>query len=176
LLVDGKASFSTQGTIKGDHPVPKSFTSKIVSSAETSDVTMALDEEGNVKELTATTPPSSDRVPVANSNRQAIVDLLSALLFSASAAGEVLSEEACRRTLPIFDGHRYDLNLAFRRMDKMTAEKGYSGPVAVCSVNYEPIAGPSREYSAGQISFEGREMEIALAPVAGTRLLAPFRL
>ena len=177
LLVDGKASFSTQGTIKGDHPVPTSFTSKIVSSAETSDVTMALDEEGNVKELTATPPPSSDRVPVANSNRQAIVDPLSALLFSASAAGEVLSQEACRRTLPIFDGHhRYDLKLAFRRMDKMTAEKGYSGPVAVCSVNYEPIAGHRANIPLVKYLSEGREMEIALAPVADTRLLAPFRL
>jgi hypothetical protein len=177
LLVDGKASFSTQGTIKGDYPVPTSFTSKIVSSAETSDVTMALDEEGNVKDLTATPPPSSDRVPVANSNRQAIVDPLSALLFSASAAGEVLSQEACRRTLPIFDGHqRYDLKLAFRRMDKMTAEKGYSGPVAVCSVNYEPIAGHRASIPLVKYLSEGREMEIALAPVAGTRLLAPFRL
>ena len=31
LLVDGEASFSTQGTIKGGHPVPTTFISKIVS-------------------------------------------------------------------------------------------------------------------------------------------------
>ena len=104
LLVDGEASFSTQGTIKGGHPVPTTFTSKIVSNTETSDVTMVLDE-GNVKELAATPPPSSDRVPVTNSNRQSIVDPLTALLFSAAAAGEGLSPEACRHTLPIFDGH-----------------------------------------------------------------------
>jgi hypothetical protein len=177
LLVDGEASFSTQGTIKGDHPVPTTFSSKIVSSAETSDVTMALDEDGNVKELTATPPPSSDRVPVTNSNRQAIVDPLSALLFSATAAVEGLSEEACRRTLPIFDGHqRYDLKLAFKRMDKMTAEKGYAGPVVVCSVSYEPIAGHRANIPLVKYLSEGREMEIALAPIAGTRLLAPFRL
>src|SRR5499427_8922804 len=60
LLVDGEASFSTQGTIKSGHPVPTTFTSKIVSNTETSDVTMVLDE-GNVKELAATPPPSSDR-------------------------------------------------------------------------------------------------------------------
>lgn len=126
LLVDGEASFSTDGTIKGDYPVPTTFTTKIVSNAETLDVTMVLDEGGNVKELTGTPPPSSDRVPVTNSNRQGIVDPLTALLFSATAAGEGLSHEACRRTLPIYDGHqRYDLKLAFKRMDKMTAEKGY---------------------------------------------------
>src|SRR5215467_10237728 len=176
LLVDGEASFSTQGTIKGGHPVPTTFTSKIVSHTEPSDVTMVL-HEGNVKELAATPPPSSDRVPVTNSNRQGIVDPLTALLFSAAATGEGLSPEACRHTLPIFDGrHRYDLKLRFKRMDKVTAEKGYAGPVVVCSVNYEPIAGHRANIPLVKYLSEGREMEIALAPIAGTRLLAPFRL
>jgi hypothetical protein len=75
LLVDGEASFSTQGTIKDGHPVSTTFTSKIVSNTETSDVTMVLDE-GNVKELAAAPPPSSDRVPVANYNRHGIVGRL----------------------------------------------------------------------------------------------------
>src|SRR5215475_4448015 len=171
LLVDGEASFSTQGTIKDGHPMPTTFTSKIVSNTETSDVTMVLDE-GNVKELAATPPPSSDRVPVTNSNREGIVDPLTALLFSAAAAGEGLSQEACRRTLPIFDGHqRYDLKLAYKRMDKVTAEKGYAGPVVVCSVNYEPIAGHRANIPLIKYLSEGREIEIALAPIAGTRLL-----
>src|SRR6516162_8157463 len=40
-------------------------------------------------------------VAVTNANRQGIVDPLTALLFSAAAAGEGLSQETCRRTLPI---------------------------------------------------------------------------
>ena len=81
-------------------------------------------------------------MPVTAANRRSIVDPLTAVLFSTAAAGETLSQDACRRTLPIFDGHqRYDLKLAFKRMDKVTAEKGYAGPVVVCSVSYEPIAG-----------------------------------
>src|SRR5262245_18315688 len=176
LLVDGEASFSTQGTIKGGHPVPTTFTSKIVSNTETSDVTMVLDE-GNVKELAATPPPSSDRVAVTNSNRRGIVDPLTAMMFSAAAAGEGLSQEACRHTLPVFDGnHRYDLKLAFKRMDKVTAEKGYAGPVVVCSVGYEPIAGHRPSTPLVKYLSESREMEVALAPVAGTRVLAPFRV
>jgi hypothetical protein len=156
--------------------VPTTFTSRIVSNAESLDVTMVLDE-GNVKQLAVTTPPSSDLVPVTKVNRQGIVDPLTALLFSAAATGKGLSQEACRRTLPIFDGHqRYDLKLAFKRMDKMTAEKGYAGPVVVCSVNYEPIAGHRANIPLVKYLSEGREVEIALAPIAGTRLLAPFRL
>ena len=52
VLVDGEGSFTTRGTIKDGHPVPTTFTSKIVSDAETSDVTMVIDE-GGVKELSA---------------------------------------------------------------------------------------------------------------------------
>src|SRR6516164_6950248 len=86
LLVDGEASFSTQGTIKDGHPVPTTFTSKIVSNTETSDVTMVLDE-GNVKELAATPPPSSDLVPVTKANRQGIVDPLQAKVCLKRPAG-----------------------------------------------------------------------------------------
>ena len=176
ILVDGEASFATHGIIKDGYPVPTTFTSKIVSDAETSDVTMVLDE-GSVKELAVAVPPKSDRVPVTQANRQGIVDPLTAMLFSAAATGEGLSQEACRHTLPIFDGHqRYDLKLAFKRMDTVTAEKGYAGTVVVCSLRYEPIAGHSASNTLVKYVSEGREMEIALAPIAGTRWLAPFRL
>jgi len=176
ILVDGEASFATHGIIKDGYPVPTTFTSKIVSDAETSDVTMVLDE-GSVKELAVAVPPKSDRVPVTQANRQGIVDPLTAMLFSAAAAGEGLSQDVCRHTLPIFDGQqRYDLKLAFKRMDKATAEKGYAGTVVVCSLRYEPIAGHSASNTLVKYVSEGREMEIALAPIAGTRWLAPFRL
>jgi hypothetical protein len=116
-------------------------------------------------------------VPVTQANRQRIVDPLTAMLFSAAPGGEGLSQDACRHTLPIFDGnHRYDLKLAFKRMDRVTAEKGYAGPVVVCSVSYEPIAGHRPSTPLVKYLSEGREIEIALAPVAGTRLLAPFRV
>jgi len=175
LSVDGDASFTTRGTIKDGHLEPTTFMSKVASHTETSDVTMVLDE-GSVRELVGA-PPGLDRVPVTAANRRGIVDPLTALLFSAGGAGETLSQEVCRHTRPIFDGHqRYDMKLAFKRMDKMAAGKGYAGPVVVCSVNYEPIAGHRPNIPLVKYLSEGREMEIALAPIAGTRLLAPFRL
>jgi Protein of unknown function (DUF3108) len=176
FLLDGEASLTTRGIIKDGNPVPRTFTSKIISNAETSDVTMALDE-GSVKELAAPSQLGSDRVPVTEANRHGIVDPLTAMLFSTASAGESLSEEVCRHTLPIFDGqHRYDLKLAFKRMDNAKAEKGYAGPVVVCSVRYEPIAGHRASTPLVRYLSEGREMEMALAPVVGTRLLTPFRV
>src|SRR5262245_39640477 len=129
LSVDGDGSYTTHGTIKDGHAVPTNFTSKSVSNTETADETMALNE-ANVRNLAATPPPSQDRVPVTAANRRRIVDPLTAVLFPAVTAGETLSREACRRTLPIFDGHqRYDFKLAFKHMDRVTAQKGYAGPV-----------------------------------------------
>jgi hypothetical protein len=175
-LIDGEGSFAARGTLKEGYPLPTTFTSKIVSSVETSEVTMVLDE-GRVKELTAIPPPNTNAVPVTEANRQGIVDPLTAMLFSTAVGGESLSQAACRQTLPIFDGRqRFDLKLGFKRMDKVTAEKGYAGPVVVCSVTYEPIAGHRSSAALVKYLSEGREMEMALAPIVGTRFLVPFRV
>ena len=175
-LVDGEGSFAARGIVKEGHLLSRTFSSKIVSNGETSEVTMVLDE-GRVKELTAIPPPNRDSIPVTETNRQGIVDPLTAMLFSGAMSGDGLSQAACRQTLPVFDGRqRYDLKLAFKRMDNMAAEKGYSGPLVVCSVTYEPIAGHRSSTALVKYLSEGREMEMALAPVAGRRFLVPFRV
>jgi hypothetical protein len=76
----------------------------------------------------------------------------------------------------VFDGRlRYDLQLAFKRMDRVKAEKGYAGPVVVCAVHFSPIAGfiPSR--TAIRYLTRLRDIEVWLAPIAGTRVLVPYR-
>ncbi len=127
----------------------------------------------------ANPPPDHDRerVPVGEADLQNVFDPMSASLLATPGNGNPLSAEACERKLPIFDGRlRYDLQFAFKRMDTVKAEKGYSGPVVVCAVYFTPIGGyiPSRatiRYIAKQ-----RDMEIWLAPIAGTRVLVPFRV
>ena len=86
-----------------------------------------------------------------------------------------LSPEACRGSAAVFDGRmRYELRLDFKRMETVRAEKGYQGPVVVCAIYFLPVAGyipdrPVIKYLAAQ-----RNIEIAFAPVAGTRILVPF--
>ena len=61
----------------------------------------------------------------------------------------------------------------------LTAEKGYAGPVVVCPVAYEPMAGHRASTALVKYLSEGREMEIALAPVAppsGSRTVARHSL
>jgi hypothetical protein len=91
--------------------------------------------------------------------------------------GEVLTPDACRTGAAVFDGRmRYDLKLDFKRMETVKADNGYHGPAVVCAVYFTPIAGyipdrPVIKYLAGQ-----RNIEIAFAPIVGTRILVPFRM
>jgi hypothetical protein len=176
ILVNGEASLATHGIVKDGRPEPRSFTSRIMSEDASEDVTMSL-EAGNVTELAVRPPADSAGVQATEADRQGIIDPLTAMLIPAGTAGENLSQAACQRTLPIFDGrHRYDLKLAFKRMDKVAAGKGYAGPAIVCALQYQPIAGHRASTPLVKYLSEGREMEIVLAPIAGTRVLAPFRL
>jgi len=91
--------------------------------------------------------------------------------------GDPVSPEACRATTAIFDGRmRYDLKLEFKRMATVKAETGYQGPVVVCAIYFSPVAGyipdrPAIKYLAAQ-----RNIEVWLAPIAGTRVLVPFKM
>ena len=181
-LVSGEAAFAARGTVKDGRAVPASFTSRIAAADENVDVTMVLNE-GTVAKLTIVPPPAGDRVPVTEADRRGILDPLSAFLLprppatTNGVAGADLSPDACQRTLPIFDGlQRYDVKLAYKRMDKVAADKGYAGPVVVCSVGYQPIAGHRPATALIKYLSEGREMEIAFAPIAGARMLAPFQV
>lgn len=117
--------------------------------------------------------PSETRVPLTEAHRRNTVDPLTALLIPAAAGGEP-TRSACERTLPIFDGHRrYDLKLAFKRMDQVKADRrSTGGPVVVCSVAFEPIAGHRTDSKLVKFLAHDREIELWLAPIAGTRLLA----
>ena len=70
---------------------------------------------------------------------------------------------------------RYDLQLAFKRMEQVKADKGYAGPVVVCAVYFSPIAGYIPSRTAIKYISKQRDIEVWLAPIAGTRVLVPFR-
>jgi hypothetical protein len=117
-----------------------------------------------------------DRVPVTEAHQHNVLDPMTASLVRVPGSGEVLSPEACQRTLSVFDGRlRYDVQFVFKRMDNVKAKKGYAGPVVVCAAYFSPVAGfiPSR--AAIKYLSKQRDMEVWLAPISGTRVLVPFR-
>jgi hypothetical protein len=174
VLVNGEGKVAADGAIRDGRPMPATFSSRIIREGDDAETRMKIDG-GEVTELVAeTAKPVADRVPVTEAHRKGIVDPVSALLVP--IASDALTREACERTLPVFDGRRrYDLKLTFKRMDKVKAAKGYAGPVAVCAVSFVPQAGHRASSALIKFLSEGREIELWLAPVAGARLLVPFR-
>jgi hypothetical protein len=177
VLASGEGTLEAHGLVKDGALSPTEFTAKTKSDGDNADIRMVLDG-GAVKDLDASTPPpSEDRVPLTDAHRQGVTDPLSAVMIASAGNGDVLSADACKRTLPVFDGRRrFDLALSYKRMDKVKADKGYDGPVVVCAVTFKAIAGHRASSPLVKYLSGGRDIELWLAPVAGTRLLAPFRL
>ncbi|HUI94462.1 MAG TPA: DUF3108 domain-containing protein [Xanthobacteraceae bacterium] len=177
VLVTGEGSVSARGAVVDGRLVPASFASRTVGDDETATVTMTL-AGGDVKELSAeTSAPDATRVPVTADDRRGIVDPLTAFLIAVGGDGDVIGPQACGRSLPIFDGRRrYDLALAFKRVERVKADKGYAGAAVVCAVAFTAIAGYRPDSALVKYLAGGRDIELTLAPIAGTRLLAPFRL
>ena len=119
--------------------------------------------------------------PAATMSR-APMDPVSALLLPMTGAFDVLSAEICehRRTVSS-GGRRYDLSLSFKRMEQVKgAETGYSGPAIVCAVSLGARdGGQGPDHAAGGYLVrhlsDGRDIEMWFVPVAGTRLVAPYR-
>jgi len=175
VVASGEGSMTATGAVTTGKFLPSRYTSKSTADDDTLAVTMTF-KDGNVSELEASDPPpGEDRVVLTTEHRRQVLDPLSALLIPAGDGG--VSEAACRRVLPVFDGRRrYDLNLSFKRIEQVKASRGYAGPAAVCSVAFQPIAGHRRSSPLLTFLTDGRDVEMALAPLGGTRVLAPFRI
>ena len=175
VLAGGEGSMTATGAVNAGKFLPLRYTSKSTADDDTLAVTMTF-KDGNVNELEASEPPpGEDRVVLTTEHRRQVLDPLSALLMPAGDGG--VSEATCRRVLPVFDGRRrYDLSLSFKRIEQVKASRGYAGPAAVCSVAFQPIAGHRRSSPLLTFLTDGRDVDMALAPIAGTRILAPFRI
>ena len=113
---------------------------------------------------------------MTEAHRRGVEDPMTASLLRVPGSGEPLSAEACKHTVSVFDGRlRYDLQLAFKRMDTVKADKGYAGPVVVCAVYFTPVAGYIPTRAAMKYLSKQRDIEVWMAPIAGTRMLVPFR-
>ena len=174
----GTGSGSSQGRIVNGALVPASYTATISSWKKSETIRMTL-TGGNVKDfvIEPTPPVDTKRIPVTDAHKQGVFDPMSATLVRVPGTSDPLGPEACLAKTGIFDGRmRYDLRLDFRRMETVKSEKGYHGPVVVCAIYFSPIAGYVPDRYAIKYLAAQRDMEIWLAPIAGTRVLVPYRL
>jgi Protein of unknown function (DUF3108) len=173
----GEGTTVVHGKLNGGHLLSSNYVATVITSKKSEEIKLTVNN-GNVTDFKITPPMEKDpeRLPVKEEHQHGILDPMTASLMRMPGNGDPLSAEACQGTVAVFDGRlRYDLQLAFKRMDKVKAEKGYAGPVVVCAVYFSPIAGFNPGRTAIKYISELRDMEVWLAPIAGTRVLVPFR-
>jgi hypothetical protein len=177
-LAGGTGTGAAQGRVVNGALVPTNYSSTIKTSKKSEAIHIIL-VNGNVREygIEPEPPVDPDRLPLTDAHRRGVFDPMTGSMLRVPGTSDPLSPDACRAGAGIFDGRmRYDLKLDFKRMETVKAEKGYRGPAVVCAVYFTPVAGyipdrPVIKYLAAQ-----HNMEIAFVPIAGTRVLGPFRM
>ncbi len=172
----GSGTGAAQGRVVGGALVSTNYQASTTTAKKTEAIRMVL-TSGIIKEFAIEPEPpvDADRLPVTDAHRRGVYDPMTGSMLRVPGTADPLTPDACRVSAGIFDGRmRYDLKLDFKRMETVKAEKGYHGPVVVCAVYFTPVAGyipdrPVIKYLAAQ-----RNIEIAFAPIAGTRILVPF--
>jgi hypothetical protein len=174
----GTGSGASQGRVINGALVANAYTATTTTQKKSETIRMVL-TNGTVKDFSIdpTPPVDPDRIVVSEAHRKGVLDPMTGSMLRVAGNGELLSPDSCRTGAGIFDGRmRYDLKLDYKRMETVKAERGYHGPALVCAVYFNPVAGyipdrPVIKYLAAE-----RRMEIAFVPIAGTRILVPFRM
>jgi len=173
----GQGNATARGTLGGSRQLTSIYAATITSSKKIDSIRITI-ANGNVKDFKVDPPADDDpeRVPITEASQHGVLDPMTASLVRMPGSGELLAPEACQRTVEVFDGRlRYDMQFAYKRMDKVKARKGYAGPVVVCAAYFTPVAGYIPSRASIRYLSKQRDMEVWLAPVAGTRVLVPYR-
>lgn len=176
-LTGGHGDGTAQGRVVNGQLSPLAYTATSETSRKAETIRIVLGG-GNVTESSITPQPPADaaRIPVTEAHRHGVLDPMTGSMVRVPGAADPVGPEACQ-SAAIFDGRmRYDLRLTYKRIETVKAAKGYRGPAVVCAVAFTPVAGyvpdrPVIKYLAAQTA-----MEVWLAPIAGTRVLVPFKL
>ena len=174
----GTGSGASQGRVVNGALVANAYTATTTTQKKSETIRMVL-ANGGVKDFSIEPVPPVDpnRIVVTDAHRKGVLDPMTGSMLRVPGNGEVLSPEACRTGAGIFDGRlRYDLKLDYKRMETVKAEKGYHGPAVVCAVYFTPVAGYIPDRPVIKYLATERRIEIAFVPIAGTRVLVPFRM
>jgi len=174
----GTGSGASQGRVVNGALVANAYTATTTTQKKSETIRLSL-ANGGVKEFSIdpVPPVDADRIPVTEAHRKGVLDPMTGSMLRVAGNGELLSPDSCRTGTGIFDGRlRYDLKLDYKRMETVKAEKGYHGPALVCAIYFAPVAGYIPDRPVIKYLAQERKMEIAFVPVAGTRILVPFRL
>ena len=173
----GHGTTASRGAIKNGQFAPANYAISVKWGKKFEDLRMKI-ADGAVKDLTIVPPmvEHPDRIRVTEAHRRNVLDPMTGSLLRVQGKGDLMAPEVCKQHAPIFDGRmRYDLTLAYKRIEQVQTA-GYSGPALVCAIYFAPLAGYVPNRSAVKYLIDQRDMETWLVPIAGTRVLVPFKV
>jgi hypothetical protein len=174
----GSGSGASQGRVVNGALVSSAYVATTTTSKKSETIRLNL-ANGGVKDFSIdpVPPVDADRIVVTDAHRKNVLDPMTGSMIRVPGTGEVLTPDACRTGTGVFDGRlRYDLKLDFKRMETVKAENGYHGPAVVCAIYFTPVAGYIPDRPVIKWLASQRNMEVAFVPIAGTRILVPFRM
>ena len=123
-------------------------------------------------------PVDPDRIPVTDAHRRGVLDPMTGSMLRVAGTGDPLSPESCRaatgdlrRPDALRSEARFQAHGNRQGREGLSAARRWSAPsISRRSPATSPIAPRSN------ISIAQRNMEVWLVPIAGTRVLVPFRL
>jgi hypothetical protein len=177
IFLDAQGEVTAHGALSAGKPVASNFALKLLAGKWSDEVRIVFSGD-KAKEYVAAASanPSANHVPLTDADRTGAIDPMTALLVYIAGNGTTTVPGACERTVAVFDGHtRYNLRLAFERLDTVKTDRGYQGPVVVCSVKFVPVAGYDPKHFLVTYLAAQHDTEIWLAPLAGSRLVVPYR-
>lgn len=176
----GKGAATARGNVGGSGVLTNGFSLSATNGKDTRTIQIAA-SSGSVRNVVIEPPfvdkgDGGDRIPLRDAHKIGVLDPVSALIMPSRAA-DPLDKANCERRIPVFDGsQRFDVVLSYAGVRQVKADRGYSGPVLVCSARYVPVAGHRPDRRVTKFMAENRSMDAWLAPVNGGKVLIPYRI
>ena len=144
VFASGEGTTAVRGAVVGGRFAPANYAASLTQDKDSDELRIAF-AGGNVKNFSIVPPPpppSPQRIPVTEVHLRAVTDPMTASLVRIPGNGDPVNPAACHRSAAIFDGRiRYELTLAYKRMERVKLDRSYEGPVVVCAIYFKPIAG-----------------------------------
>ncbi len=177
-LVGFRVDVKTYGTLANAVMIPQRYSTEYGTANSLRSI--EIDYSANRKAAVLANPPffpSRTRIALKPAHLKNTVDPLSALFLPVKKNRSSLSPDNCQRLMPVFDGRmRYNLKVSSSVTQKPDQKiRSFDGPVLVCRIKVEPIAGYSPQKNKAGKPPKNNAIEIWLTPMGATGLLIPVK-
>lgn len=170
IIAPSKAEMSSRGLVKNDRWEPANFFFRYKSGKRSRRFETTFNGGAVTDSLIG---PKQRRkknwIPTTPGDLRAVTDPMAGLVIPAD-------RDPCEKSVAVYDGEaRLDLRLAPKRTDTYTTE-GFSGPVVVCSLRYEPKSGYRKGHKDIDYVRKLKNIEIWFAKAGPMNVYAPVYL